>query len=102
MVLHTDSVRDVSSTEQRDCNVCSTVARWRGGRSAASVATSAAQSGVCARAVGPTGRNRAALSPLRERPATLLPINALDTVPLPNYKKVSHFYVSDARKISDA
>lgn len=57
------------------------------------VATATARSGVCARAaVGPTGRNRAALSPTL-RPATMFTIIALDTVPCSISKKVPRFYV---------
>lgn len=34
------------------------------------------------------------------RPATMLAIIALDTMPHSIYKKVSHFYVTDARRIA--
>ncbi|CAB3240002.1 unnamed protein product [Arctia plantaginis] len=65
------------------------------GATRASVATSAAQSSVCARACGGADRSqpgRALTTPRSGRPATDLAIIALDTVPHSRYKKVSHFY----------
>lgn len=67
------------------------------GAARASVATSAAQSGVCARAPGGADRSqpgRALTTPHAGRPATMFAIIALDTVPRSIYKKVSHFYVT--------